>query len=121
MDMIRQYDKRKRKVAWVVCVEYIFGCGMPVELMTTARIILNLHLLQTVLPESGVGGNTIIAEVDENVHGVAVHGLTHEHVVVVVVAEDLLDGSGGTALEGLDGLFAGALLLELVVDTLNVG
>lgn len=82
---------------------------------------LNLHLLQTMLPESGVRGDTIVAEVDENVHGAAVHGLTHEHVVVVVVAEDLLDGASGTSLEGLDGLVAGAFLLQLVVDALHVG
>jgi hypothetical protein len=82
---------------------------------------LNLHPLQTVFPQGGVRGGTVLAEVDQDVHGVAVHGLAHQHVVVVVVGEDLLDGGGGAGLECLDGLLAGALFLELVVDTLNVG
>lgn len=30
---------------------------------------LNLHLLETVLPESGVGGDTVLTEVNQDVPG----------------------------------------------------
>ena len=55
-----------------------------------------------------------------NLHGIAVQAGAHEHVVVVVVAKDLLHGSGGASLKLLDFLLAGALLLELVVDGSDV-
>lgn len=55
-----------------------------------------------------------------DVHGVTVHGLAHQDVVVVVVGQDLLDGVGGAGLELLDGLLRGTPLLELVVDLLDV-
>lgn len=82
---------------------------------------LDLHLLQTVLPQGSIGSNAVLTVVDQDVHGVAVHGRAHQHVVVIVVGEDLLDGGGGAGLELLDGLLAGTLLLELVVEVLDVG
>lgn len=72
------------------------------------------------LPQSGIRSNAVLTVVNQDVHGVAVHGRAHQHVVVVVVGEDLLDGIGGTGLELLDGLLAGTLLLELVVEVLDV-
>lgn len=82
---------------------------------------LNLHLLKTVLPDGSEGSNTILTEINEDVHGTAIHGGTHEDIVVVVVGKDLLDSGGSTGLELLDGLFGGTVLLELVVDGLDVG
>jgi hypothetical protein len=82
---------------------------------------LDLHLLKTVLPDGSVRGDTVFTEVDEDVHAVGVHGLVHEDIVVVVVAEDLLDGGSSAGLEFLDGVIRGTLFLELVVDGLDVG
>lgn len=90
------------------------------------------------LPEKGVGGDTVITEVNQDVpahilaletrdrksrdiHGITVHGGTHEHIVVVIVAQDLLDTGGGALLEGIDRLSGSTLLGELGEDLLHVG
>lgn len=73
------------------------------------------------LPHSSERSNTILTEIDENVHTVGVHGLVHEDVVVVVVGKDLLDGGGSAGLEFLDFLVGGAFFLEFVVDGFDVG
>lgn len=57
---------------------------------------------------------------NSNIHGITVHGLAHEDIVVVVVAGDLLDGTGGTTLELSNGLGAGVRLLELGENLLDV-
>lgn len=96
---------------------HVYICFMyPVQFFC-----LDLHLLQTVLPEGSIRGDTILTEVNQDMHGIAIHRLAHQDVVVVVVGQDLLDGSGGLGLELLDRLLGGTLLLELVVDTLDVG
>lgn len=82
---------------------------------------LDLNLLKTVLPDSSERGDTVLTEIDEDVHAVGVHRLVHEDIVVVVVGEDLLDGSGSATLEFLDGFFGGTVFLELVVDALDIG
>lgn len=56
-----------------------------------------------------------------NVHSIAVHGLTHQDIVVVVVGKDLLDGSGSTGLELIDGLLGGTSLGQSGKDLLHVG
>lgn len=82
---------------------------------------LDLVLGETVLPEGGIGGDTVLTEVNQDVHSTAVHRGAHQDIVVVVVGKDLLHGTGSTALELLDGLLGGTVLLELVVDLLDVG
>lgn len=100
---------------------------------------LNLHLLETVLPESGVGGDTVLTEVNQdvpgnrlvkillfhhrghNIHSITVHGVAHQDIVVVIVGKDLLDGSGSTLLESIDLRFGNTLLLELGENLLHVG
>jgi hypothetical protein len=100
---------------------------------------LNLHFLETVLPESGVGGDTVITEVNQdvpsnelvknclfshrghNIHSVTVHGMAHKDIVVVIVAKDLLDRGGGTLLESIDLLLGSTLLLKLGENLLHVG
>lgn len=62
----------------------------------------------------------IRTEHNGNLHGITVHGLAHEDIVVVVVAGDLLDGTGGTTLELSNGIGAGASLLQLLEDLLDV-
>lgn len=100
---------------------------------------LDLVLLEAVLPEGSVGGDTVIAEVNQNVpskpsqyvqsrrgaigsnlHGIAVHVLAHEDVVVVVVSDDLLDSAGGTSLELGNAFLASAALLEGLEEFLDV-
>ncbi|KAJ5359697.1 uncharacterized protein N7496_012110 [Penicillium cataractarum] len=71
----------------------------------------DLDLLEAVLPDGGEGGNTIVAEVDQDVP---------KKGDVVVVGNDLLHGGGGVLLELVDGLSAGAGLLELLVELLEV-
>lgn len=73
------------------------------------------------LPHGGKGGNTILTEIDENVHAVGVHGLVHENVVVIVVGKDLLDSGGCAGLEFLDFLVGSTLFLEFVIDGFDVG
>jgi hypothetical protein len=96
-----------------------------------------------VLPDGSVGGDTVITEVNQDVpkerrvsikrniechqgfqrcysHGITVHGGAHEDIVVVVVGNDLLHGNRGVLLELIDGLGAGAGLLELLEDLLQV-
>jgi hypothetical protein len=94
---------------------------MYVKAIIRFLFILDLHFLKTVFPQGSVRSDTIVTEINENVHSVTVHGLTHENIVVVVVSEDLLDSSGSASLERLDSLFGGFPLLKLVVDTLDVG
>lgn len=99
---------------------------------------LDLDLTETVLPDGGVGGNTVLAEVNEDVpgkesasceirvgihgdvHGIAVHGLAHQDIVVVVVGGDLLESDGSALLELIDGLGGGTGLLKLLENLLNV-
>lgn len=54
------------------------------------------------------------------IHGVTVHGLAHQDIVVVVVGRDLLDGAGGVGFELGDGVLV-ALLLQRLEDLLDVG
>lgn len=54
-------------------------------------------------------------------HGIAIHGGAHEDIVVVVVGDDLLHSGGGVGLELGNGLGAGAGLLELLEELLEVG
>ena len=101
---------------------------------------LDLDLLETVLPDGSVGSDTVIAEVNQNVpesrmsislaflrcdisgnsHGITIHLLAHEDIVVVVVGRNLLDGAGSVRLELFDGLSAGTGLLELLQNLLDV-
>lgn len=82
---------------------------------------LHLHLLKAMLPHSGIRGNAIITEIDENMHAIGVHGLVHKDIVVVVVGKDLLDSCGSAGLEFLDFLFGGTFFLEFIVDGFDVG
>jgi hypothetical protein len=104
---------------------------------------LDLDLAEAVLPDGGEGSDTVLTEVNQDVpkerrvsikrniechqgfqrcysHGITVHGGAHEDIVVVVVGNDLLHGDGGVLLELVDALGAGASLLELLEDLLEV-
>jgi hypothetical protein len=56
---------------------------------------LNLHLLQSVLPDDNVGGDAVLAVVEEDDHAVGVHGLADQEFVVFEVGDNLL-GVGTT-------------------------
>ena len=81
---------------------------------------LNLHLGETVLPDSDEGGDTVLAVVEENDHAIGVHGLAGVELVVLEVGDNLLGVAGGTLLESGDLLGGGTLLLELGLDRLHV-
>jgi hypothetical protein len=85
-----------------------------------SRPSLNLHLLETVLPDGNVGGDTILAVVEEDNHAVGVHGIAGEELVVLEVGNDLLSELLGSSLELLDGLLVSALVLERLLDRLHV-
>ena len=87
---------------------------------TPPRENLNLHLGKTVLPDGNVGGDTVLAVVEEDDHAIGVHGLASEELVVLEVGDDLLGVTGSTLLESGDLLGGGALLLELGLDHLHV-
>jgi hypothetical protein len=81
---------------------------------------LNLHLLETVLPDGHEGGNTVLAVVEEDDHAVGVHGLAGEELVVLEVGNDLLGVARSLGLEVLNGGVVGALGLETLLDGLHV-
>jgi hypothetical protein len=81
---------------------------------------LNLHLLETVLPDGNVGGDTVLAVVEEDNHTVGVHGLASIELVVLEVGDDLLGEAGSLGLELLDGSLISALVLESLLDGLHV-
>jgi hypothetical protein len=56
-----------------------------------------------------------------NVHGIGVHGLADEELVVLEVADDLLGEALGTLLELLDLVLAGSVLAHGLLDLLHVG
>lgn len=104
---------------------------------------LDLDLLETVSPDGSVGGNTILAEVNQDVprnsqfeisevksscgdiHGITVHGLAHENIIVVPVGKDLLHSASGLGLPHLLSLCRIRGLSELgggiLVELLKVG
>lgn len=55
-----------------------------------------------------------------HVHGIAIHGLAHQDIVVVIVGGDLLEGDGSTLLELVNGLGGSTILLELLQDLLDI-
>ena len=91
------------------------------------------------LPEGDVGGDTVLAVVEEddpesvlvwkstynvvrfNIHGIRVHGLADEELVVLEIGNNLLGEGGGTLLELLDLVLAGAVLVKGLLDLLHVG
>jgi hypothetical protein len=81
---------------------------------------LNLHLGETVLPDSNVRSDAVLAVVEEDNHAVGVHGLASEELVVLEVGDNLLGVGGSTLLEGGDLLGGGTPLLELGLDGLHV-
>src|SRR5688500_1057835 len=92
----------------------------PVFPTCQATLGLDLHLLETVLPDGNVGCNTVLAVVEKNDHTVGVHGLAGVELVVLEVADDLLGESGGLGLEVLDSGLVSALVLESLLDRLHV-
>lgn len=58
--------------------------------------------------------------VNGSVHGITVHGLAHENIVVVVVGSNLLESNGSALLELFDGLSGGTGLLKLLEKLLDV-
>jgi hypothetical protein len=68
----------------------------PTPARTHAHLLrLDLHLGQTVLPDSHIGRDTVLAVVEEDDHAIGVHGLADEELVVLEVGDDLL-GEGRT-------------------------
>jgi hypothetical protein len=64
---------------------------IPVPLASLRKLAgLNLHLDQTVLPDSHVGRHAVLAVIEENDHAIGVHGLADEELVVLEVGDDLL-------------------------------
>ena len=72
------------------------------------------------LPDGNVGGDTVLAVVEEDDHAIGVHGLASEEFVVLEVGNDLLGVGSSTLLELSDLLGGGTLLLELGLDGLHV-
>ena len=72
------------------------------------------------LPDGDVGGDAVLAVVEEDNHAIGVHGLASEELEVLEVGDDLLGEGGSTLLEGGDLLGGGTLLLELSLDGLHV-
>lgn len=108
---------------------------------TFRDICLDLHLLETVLPDNDVGGDTILTVVEEDntrkrmlasadlgfggecedVQAIGVHGLASVELKVLEVGQELLlDVALSTLLESRDGVGIGTLLLELGLDSLEV-
>ena len=71
---------------------------------------LDLVLLEPILPDRCIGCDAILAEIDQDVHRVLLHRLTHIQIVVVIVCHDLLHCTGCRRLE----------LLHLVVLALRL-
>jgi hypothetical protein len=63
------------------------GCKEAVRLREQNAETLDLHLGETVLPGDDVGGDTILAVVEENDHSVGVHGLASVKLVVLEVGQ----------------------------------
>lgn len=90
------------------------------------------------LPQSDVRGDTVLTVVEEdnpayalarhdqtkarvfNIHGIGVHALADQELVVAEAANDLLSEGRGTGLELLDLVVAGAAGLEGLLDLLHV-
>lgn len=94
---------------------------------------LDLGFLETILPESSVGGHTILAEVNEDVpkswkssvrasrseggidkHSFTVHAFAHHDIVVVPVLGDLLQGASRLRLPFLQFTGFGQFILLLL-------
>jgi hypothetical protein len=80
---------------------------------------LHFVLLETVLPDRGIRSDAILTEVDQDVHGSLLHRLAHVEVVIIVVRQNLLDGTWRTSLESL-GFLVFARSLESLEDFLEV-
>ena len=59
----------------------------------------NLVLLQTVFPDCRIGCDTILAEVDHDIHRVLLHRLALVEIEIIEVGHDLLDCRWGGRLE----------------------
>lgn len=90
--------------------------SIPLHRTGTKSRDLDLHLLETMLPDGDVRGSTILAVVEEDDHAVGVHGLASEEFIVLEVANDLLGVAGSLGLELLDGSLIGTLGLETLLD-----
>ena len=104
-------------------------------------VALDLHLLETMLPDGNVWSHTILSVVQENdpiesilvkntqrrstsrlhdIHSIGIHRLADIEVVILDVRNDLLRKRLGTGLELLDRIIAGATVLECGLDLLHV-
>jgi hypothetical protein len=81
---------------------------------------LDLHLLETVLPDGNEGCDAVLAVVEEDDHTIRVHGLASVELVVLEVGDDLLGETRGLGLEVLDGGLVSALVLEGLLNCLHV-
>lgn len=79
---------------------------------------LDLGGLATVLPENDVGGNAVLTPVNKRNHGLRVHRLAGEELVILEAANDLLDVGSGTLLEGRK--LVRVVLLEVLLDRLHI-
>lgn len=81
---------------------------------------LHLVLLEAPLPDGDVGSQTVLTEVDEDIHAVLSHGLTLVDIVVVPVADDLFGGSRCFGLELFDVFLRFTNLLQFLGKGLHV-
>jgi hypothetical protein len=82
---------------------------------------LDLHLIETVLPDDDIGGDAILTVVQHDDQAIDVHGLASIELEVLEVGDkSLLDVFLGALLESRDGVGIGTLLLELRLDGLHV-
>jgi len=96
-----------------------YGVDFRYHVSRLAEASLDLVLLESILPDSGIRCYAILAVVNQDVHRTLFHRFAHEEIVVVKVAQDLLDGSCCTGLEGF-GFLVLALGLEHLEDFLEV-
>jgi hypothetical protein len=99
-------------------------------------ICLDLHLGETMLPDSHIGSDTILTVVHEenpiygqqssylgrrqHSHSIRVHRLADVEIIVLEVAHNLLGKRGGALLECGDLLIGSSLRLQCLLDLLHV-
>lgn len=82
---------------------------------------LDFFLLETMLPDSNIRRDAILAVIQQYNHAIRIHALTNQELVILEAAHNLFGICLRARLKSLDLFIARAFLLEPFLDLLHVG